>query len=528
MIVLEADPSLLRETQAHDAIIVGAGAAGELAAALLTEHGLRVLVLDAGPTPSQRRSPLPGLVGGLVHQLSSEGSLRFLPSAFRSNAARLLGRWRQPVQSKCNVWELAPELFVDDIDCPYVTPTDRPYIWVRARTLGGRLVVPGHARQYYRMAPRDFNPSDGLSVAWPFSPDELEPWYALVERKLGLSGMYDDLDWLPNSEIAQVLSPTLAESDLCRKIMARWAGAQAILGRYAPPINGLAAATQTGRLQCRQGAIVRDIPVEKSGKVSGVSWIDYETRSEHRSSAPVVFLCASALESTRLLMLSRRSDGAPGLGRQSDALGRYLMDHIVVDAKGWGPPIPYEPKPAQGRCIYLPRFDQRSQELGQERGYGVQVYQLPFGWRRTYFAAVAFGEMLPRKDNRVTLDLGRRDAWGIPVLKIDCSHNETDLSLGRSQSQALREIADELGVTLFELDAVPRPPGSALHECGTARMGTAPDNSVVDPNNECWDARGLYVVDAACFPSQPPQNPTLTILALTARACGHALSRTVH
>jgi choline dehydrogenase-like flavoprotein len=133
--------------------------------------------------------------------------------------------------------------------------------------------------------------------------------------------------------------------------------------------------------------------------------------------------------------------------------------------------------------------------------------------------------MLPRLENQVKLDLSRSDTWGIPVLHIDCTHSPAELGQAREQVQALREIADTLGIKLTKNDGGPAPPGSANHECGTARMGSDPESSVLDPHNECWDARGLYVTDGACFPSQGAQNPTLTILAITARACDYALRK---
>src|SRR5262249_23511983 len=153
---------------------------------------------------------------------------------------------RQPVQSHCYAWEQAPDAYVDDRDCPYVTPPDRPFIWVRARMLGGRLAVPGHGRQYFRFGPNDFSPPDGLSPAWPLQPNELDPWYALVERRLGLSGMHDGLPWLPDSEITNFLNPTHVEAMLRDRIVARWPDARPILGRYAPPLNALGAAAETG------------------------------------------------------------------------------------------------------------------------------------------------------------------------------------------------------------------------------------------------------------------------------------------
>jgi choline dehydrogenase-like flavoprotein len=511
----------LHKAKVHDVIIVGAGAAGGLAAMLLAEGGLRVLVLDASkPTFHTLREKL-------VQRLANPPGLSFLPPALvpkaRHAALRVLARWRQPIQSQCMTWEFAPSLFVDDRDCPYVTPPDRPFIWVRARTLGGRLAVPT-GQQYYRLGPDDFSPLDGLSTPWPLQPNELDPWYALVERRLGLSGMRDGLRWLPDGEIKNHLSPTQTETELRSRIVARWPGARPILGRFAPPVDALEAAARTGRLQCRQGAIVREIRVDSSGSVSGVVWVDDETGNDQEAFAPLVFLCASALESTRILMLSSSQRHPLGLGGSSSALGCYLMDHVLVTAEGSGPPQS-SPPPWSMRCLYLPRFDSRECALPKPgRGYGVQVYQFSGDAGRPHFEALSFGEMTPRPENRVRLHPTQRDAWGIPILRIECAHNDAELARARDQMQALRELADLAEVDLKVISGVPAAPGSAYHECGTARMGTDQKSSVLDVNNQCWDARGLYVTDAACFPSQGIQNPTLTILALTARACHHALN----
>jgi choline dehydrogenase-like flavoprotein len=518
-----------RTTDTHDAIIVGAGAAGGWAAMMLVEAGLRVLVLDASLPSAPLHAPLRKLAGRLARRLSTPEGLSFLPPALLPRAklaARMLGRWRQPIQSRCMTWEMSPTAFVDDRDCPYVTAPDRPFVWIRTRILGGRVAVPGHGRQYYRLGPDDFTPPDGLSEPWPLQPNELDPWYALVERRLGLSGMHDELPWLPDSELACHLSLNETETALRDKIIARWPGARPIVGRYAPPLNTLAAAARTGRLRCRQGAIAREVRVDDSGNVCGVVWIDHQTGSEQQSPAPLVFLCASALESTRVLMLSRSERTPRGLGGASGALGSYLMDHVLVSAEGIGPRIPPTPDPGSGRCLFLPRFDARTLVTpNPRRGFGVQVYQFRAGAGRSHFIAFSFAEMLPRRENRVTIDPKRRDAWGIPVLRIDCAYNEVELARAGEQTKALRELAELAEVDLTKIDETPASPGSAYHECGTARMGTDPSNSVVDPNNECWDARGLYVTDGACFPSQGIQNPTLTILALTARACHHALNR---
>jgi choline dehydrogenase-like flavoprotein len=336
--------------------------------------------------------------------------------------------------------------------------------------------------------------------------------------------MRDNVPWLPDSELSYVLDPAPAEAALQAAIAARWPGARAVLGRFAPPFDALEAAALTRRLLIRTGAIAREIEVDRSGHVRGVVWIDQRNRSEERARAPLVFVCASALESTRLLLLSRSARSPDGLGATSGALGRYLMDHIQVIARGRGPPLPQGAASRQGNCLYLPRFDAR--ELPKPppgRGFGVQLYQTPARGQRSYFNAASFAEMLPQPENRVTLDPERRDAWGIPVLRIDCAHRDRELMRAREQIAALRELAKVVGVTFTEIDDAPGPPGIAIHESGTARMGSDPASSVLDPHNQCWEAQGLYVTDGACFPSQGSQNPTLTILALTARACDHAM-----
>ena len=522
----------LRVSKGTDAIIVGAGASGGLAAMLLAQAGARVLVLDAGPPADWRNAALRRLTGKIVRRALRPDVLGRLPASiipYGRQAIRALGRFRQPIQSQCFAWERAPEAFVDDVECPYVTPPGRPFNWIRSRMLGGRVAVPGHGRQYYRLGPADFAPDDGLSPHWPLQPAELDEWYAVVEQCLGLSGMLDGLSCVPDSILASVEEFAPSETLVREQIVDRWPGAYPIMSRYAAPPQWLEQAARTGRLQCRQGAVVREIEVDEFGNVSGVSWIDHETRSEQRSFAPLVFLSASALESTRLLMLSRSKRSPAGLGGSSDALGRFLMDHVMVGVEGASPSRASGPPWDDGRCLYLPHFESRAHDRIQTgRGHGIQLYQFALGGGRSYFSAISFGEMLPRPENRVSLDPDRRDAWGIPILRIDCALGETELALVPDQLQALHDLARLVDATLTRVDKGPRPPGSAVHECGTARMGWDPANSVLDPNNQCWDAQGLYVTDASCFPSQGTQNPTLTILALTARACNHALKGLGH
>jgi choline dehydrogenase-like flavoprotein len=203
------------------------------------------------------------------------------------------------------------------------------------------------------------------------------------------------------------------------------------------------------------------------------------------------------------------------------------MDHVTLRAIGRGPPLAPALEPEEGACIYLPRFDSRDlPEPREARGFGVQLNQFPANDEWSQFVAVSFAEMLPKPRNRVTLHPTRLDAWGIPVLHIDCMHGDDELAQARDQDRALQALAETIGVKLTSVDSRAMTPGLSAHECGTARMGYDPTASVLDPHNQCWDAKGLYVTDGACFTSQGTQNPTLTILALTARACDHVLRRT--
>lgn len=522
--------SVAERRQGFDAIIVGGGATGGLAAQILTEAGMDVLVLDAGWNEPLLRAPLQRASAAMIERLANPGALQSLPAPLIYKGRQVLkaiGRRRQPVQTQCYAWERRPDAFVDDVDNPYETPDDAPFVWLRTRQPGGRLYVPGHGRQYFRFGAAEFRPADNASPRWPLGPNELDPWYEDVERRLEISGAADGIGHIPDSQIAHKLCFEPAEALMAAKIESAWSGARAVSGRYAEPLGGLGKAAQSTRLWCRRGAIATRVLTDRDGRACGVRWHDRAARDTLEARAPVVFLCASALETTRLLMLSETVRAPDGIGYRSGALGRYLMDHLLVKAEGQGPALAGDPSPApDGRCLFLPRFDEAFEPgLRGQRGYGVQLYQTPGVAQRSWFTAVAFGEMLPRAQNRISLDRRKRDAWGIPTLRIECRHSPEEIEMGRAMSRALKALAELAGATLTSCHDRPAPPGTAAHECGTARMGSDPAESVLNPVNECWDVPGLFVTDASALPSQGAQNPTLTLLALTARACDNVLDR---
>lgn len=510
-----------------DAIVVGSGASGGLAALKLAESGLKVLVLEGAWQPTPWRAPFRRTVDYSARLLANPAVLPYIPPGLvykGRRALRLFGSVRQPIQTKCYAWERRPGAFVDDIDNPYTNAEDGAFSWLRARTVGGRVVVPGHGRQYFRLGQDDFNPRDGASPKWPIDLQDLYPWYEGVERLIGLKGRHDGLSYLPDSVITTELVPTKAEEELASRLKERWPNIHPVLGRYAQPFDSISCALATGNTTLQTGAIARNIDVSSSGQVQRVHWIEAATGAQRSTSAPIVFLCASALESTRILLLSSTAGGRP-IARASGQLGLNLMDHVMIKAEGRGRGLSGEPVALEdGRCIYLPRFDHRDREKVEAgRGFGVQVYQVSGPVGTSYFTAVAFSEMLPRPDNRVEIDPARNDRWGIPVLKIHCRHAPEELDLAQRQAEALREIARVVDADIGVLSDIPAEPGMAVHECGTARMGHSPDDSVLNGQNECWDVKGLFVTDSACFPSQGSQNPTLTVMALTARAAHYAI-----
>ncbi len=519
-------PELLSGEAVFDAIVVGSGAAGGRASRELCAAGLRVLTLEAGWAETDTHSPLRGPLSRGVSALSNHRAFHALPPALRlvgRRALRSLGRVRQPIQSKCYAWELSPASFVDDVECPYVSAPESPFHWFRSHQLGGRMVVPGHGGQYYRMGPNDFE-----SGRWPIGYATLAPWYERVEAALRMSGGQDDHPAVPAGLLTTIKQPTDWEVAALRALRDTFPAVQPILSRHAAPLDVMSQAAETGNLTCRTGAVVRRVLRGRNGAATGVEWLDRRLKRTVRAQAPVVFLCASAFESTRILMLSRDEHPTSATGMHSDVLGRYAMDHAAVSLGGFQSASPEDVAVAgqAGRCIYMPwPMEAAAGASGAAQlAFGVQIHSHPAGTHRLSVEAVSFAPMLPRFDNRLTLDPSRRDAFGLPILHITCRYGDHERKVGETQAAALRAIADCLELRDASVGSQLAPPGTGIHECGTARMGDDPTTSVVDQNNECWDTKGLYVTDSGSFPALSIQNPTLTLMALTARAAAHAIS----
>lgn len=529
-----------------DAIVVGSGATGGWAAKRLTEAGWKVALLEAGPkvTPKDYTEHVQ------PWQLPYLGQSPML-------------RKERPIQSLCYACrESNHKWFVNDLENPYTQ--EKPFHWIRMRVLGGRSLSWG--RQSYRMSDLDFKAAthDGYGDDWPISYDDLVPYYELVEKYVGISGQAENLPQLPDSLFLPPMEMTCGETILRDQLKSKMGrvvtiGRAAVLtkghnGRaachycgpceqgcittsyFSSPQTTIADALKTGRLTLICDAVAAQVPT-RDGKATGVAYIDRVTREPREVRGKVVVLCASTLESTRLLMNSK-------LCGDNDALGRYVMDHMYQGgAAGTMPQIeakPWAGAPQRPNGIYIPRFRnvKESTTKGFIRGYGYQGGSSPSfdmgapGFGAAYKDAVranaqwginitAWCECLPSKDNYVELDKDRVDAWGVPVLKIRAEYGDNEKKMWTDGREQAAEMLEAAGATNVRMTGQHSVFGFCIHEVGTARMGNDKRTSVVNRFNQAHEVPNIFVTDGACWVSSGCQNPTLTMMAITVRACDY-------
>ena len=548
----------------YDAIVVGSGISGGWAAKELTEKGLRTIVLEAG-------RPIDPAVDYVEHVLPWE-------KRYRGMGDRKQVERYQPIQGHtgaCDEW--SSKFFVNDLDNPYSFPEDKPFYWIRGRQVGGRSIMWG--RCVYRWSDLDFtaNAREGYGVDWPIRYKDLAPWWSYVEKFVGIQGRRENLAHLPDGEF-QTPWPLNAAEQKARDILLEKFGGERVItnarlavltedhgGRqkchlcghcargcitlsYFSSINStLPAARKTGRLTLRPFSVVHSViydPVKR--RATGVRVIDANTKQMFDVNAKVIFLNASAMESTRILLNSATSEFPNGLGNSSGELGHNLMDHIMAGGATGTLPWARDRREIGNRpdAIYVPRFrNVKTKHPDFLRGYGFEGRAERAGWDRGSempgFGAEfkkslvgdlgpwemsfdGFGEMLPRHENYIELDPHLVDAWGIPALRVNCVYSDNEKKMQADMAVSATEMLEALGATNIRPFKEDNPPGLVIHETGTARMGRDPKTSVLNGHNQMWDVPNVFITDGACMASTANQNPSITYMALTARAVDYA------
>jgi choline dehydrogenase-like flavoprotein len=549
----------------YDAIVVGSGISGGWAAKELTEKGLKVIMLERGENIEHVKdyvNATKGLWefphrGGRTQQMIEDYPV--LKRDYPLNEINL------------NYW-------VKDKECPY-TEVKR-FDWYRGYHVGGRSLMWG--RQSYRLGDVDLgaNERDGIAIDWPIRYKDISPWYDYVEKFVGVSGAKEGLPQLPDGQFLPAMEMNCVEKDVAERVNAHFKRAKLItMGRVAnltQAHNGrsacqyrnkcwlgcpfgayfstqsstLPAAMKTGNLTVRPFSIVTRVIYDKdSKKATGVEVLDAETNQTYEFKAKVVFLCASSMNSTWVLFNSATDIWPGGLGSASGELGHNVMDHHFRCGAA-GVAEGYDDKYYFGRRpngIYIPRFTNLPTDTKKRdfiRGFGYQGGASREGWKRNVaelqigadlkeglsepgpwtMGITAFGETLPYHENHIALDKDKKDKWGLPVLKFDCEIKDNENKMRKAMMEEGKEILEAGGLKDVHMYDNGYAMGMGIHEMGTARMGRDPKTSVLNANNQLWDARNVFVTDGAFMVSAACQNPSLTYMAMTARAVDFAVN----
>ncbi|MBV2225334.1 MULTISPECIES: GMC oxidoreductase [Sphingobacterium] len=552
------------ENNVYDAIVIGSGISGGWAAKELTEKGLKTIMLERGRN--------------VEHVKDYHANKDAWEYPHRGGRTVQMEKDYPVLKRDYPLNEKNLDFWVNEKESPY-TEVKR-FDWFRGYHVGGRSLMWG--RQSYRLGDLDFeaNLKDGHGVDWPIRYKDIAPWYSYAEKWAGISGNRDGLDVLPDGDFLPAMDFNIVEKDLAERLKKEYGGNRHfIMGRTAnitQPHTGrincqyqnqcwlgcnfggyfstqsstLPPAMKTGNLTLRPFSIVTKIIYDKdTKKAKGVEIIDAETNKTYEFFAKVIFVCASAFNSTWVLMNSATDVWEGGLGSSSGELGHNAMDHHFRLGAG-GRVEGYDDKYFFGRRptgLYVPRFvniPSDTKKRDYVRGFGYQgsgsrgrwsgeIAEMQVGgaWKDALcepgnwsVGFTAFGEILPYHENKISLDKTVKDKWGLPVLSMDMEIKDNEQKMRKDMTEEMKEMLEKIGVKDVNTYDGGYNFGMGIHEMGTARMGRDPKSSVLNGNNQVWDALNVFVTDGAAMTSAGCVNPSLTYMALTARAVDFAVS----
>ncbi len=555
----------------YDAIVIGSGISGGWAAKELCEKGLNTLVLERGRNVEH----------GKDYDTANMEAWDF-PNYGRMTAEQMKDYEKQ----KRTGYTVSPEhvkFFVKDSEHPYDEAPNTRFDWIRGYQVGGRSLVWG--RQSYRWSQMDFegNAREGIAIPWPIAYKDIAPWYDYVERFAGISGQKEGLLQLPDGQFLEPMELNCVEKDLKAKIKQHFNDRMLTIGRvahitsndnqyekrgtcqfrnrcmrgcpygayFSSNASTLPAAEKTGKLTLRPFSVVHELVYDENKKrVTGVKVIDQNTKKTYEFKSKIVFLNASTVGSTAILMQSKSNRYPNGLGNDCGELGHNMMDHhfqVGATAKVDG----FEDQYTKGRRpngYYIPRFRNLPwmPETKKDflRGYQFQGGAGRQNWSRAvaemrYGAEYknelmspgmwtvgmnAFGEMLPYHENKMELNYNKKDAWGLPTVLFSTTIKENEEKMRKDMAETAVEMYEAAGYKDVKPFDKGYGIGLGIHEMGTARMGNSPKTSVLNKHNQVHDCKNLFVTDGSCMTSAACQNPSLTYMALTARAADYAVS----
>ncbi len=551
----------------YDAIVVGTGASGGWAAKELSEKGLKTLVLERGRMVEHIKD----------YPTMNDDHWDYPAGDIKTRKIRE----RQPKQNRTGqVREHSKHFFVDDIDNPY--NEKKPFNWLRGYHVGGRSLT--WARQVYRLSDIDFeaNLKEGIAVDWPIRYKDIAPWYDYVEEYIGISGEKMNLPQLPDGKFLKPMEMHFVEKDLRKSLEENYDDRVLTIGRVAHITEGtkpglgrvscqfrnrcrrgcpygayfssnsstLPAASASGNMTLRPNSIVHEVIYDNVKKrATGVRIIDSETNETFEFTAKVIFLCASAVASASILMQSKSDRFPNGMGNLSGELGHNIMDHhLGVGARGTSEK--HSDKYYIGRRPnghYLPRFRNLGGKTDMKdflRGYGYQGGGSRGSWKNYSKEAAfginfkesilkpgewgislgGFGEVLPYHDNKMILNYDKIDKWGLPTITFDATIRENEINMRKDMRQQAAEMLEKAGFKDIRSHNRNYIMGHGIHEMGTARMGHDPKTSVLNKYNQLHEVPNVYVTDGAAMTSSGCTNPSITYMALSARAANHAVN----